>query len=120
MARLQAVSDVPALFSAVEVVRQALISHFVHEEHPGGFFDSLKRCVPQHREELAQLILEHHHIAVAVWELCKRARFPKARYENLRRELSELVRKVQDHEKREHEMIRKALGRSERRPRKSA
>lgn len=112
ISRLQAVTDVPALFSAAEVLRQVLICHFVHEEHPGGFFDSLQHCVPQHREELAQLMLEHHHITVAVWELCNRARYPRAPYENLRRNLSQLVKKVQDHEKHEHDMIREALGTS--------
>jgi hypothetical protein len=110
VARLQAVTDPPALFSAAEVLRQALIAHFVHEEHPGGFYDSLKVAVPQHREELAQLMLEHHHITVAVWRLRHHARLPAARQENLRRELFQLVKKLQDHEKREDEMTREALG----------
>ncbi len=107
---LQAAKALPALLSAAEELRTALMSHFAHEEHPGGLYDSLKFCVPQHREELAQLVEDHGQITVAVWQLCQSARNPKADLQALRREAAQIVKKLHHHEKREHEMAHQALG----------
>lgn len=107
---LQAAKGLPALLSAAEELRQALLSHFAHEEHPGGLYDSLKFCAPQHREELAQLVEDHRHINLAVWQLCQRARAPEARLQDLRREAAQFVKKLRQHEEREHEMAHQALG----------
>lgn len=106
---LQAAKDLPALLSAAEELRQALMLHFAQEEHPGGLCDSLKFCVPQHRTELAQLMEDHRDITVSVWQLCQRARAPKARFQVLRKEAAQFVKKLHHHEKREHEMAHRAL-----------
>jgi len=106
---LEAAKDLPGLLPAAEELRHALMSHFAYEEHVGGLYDSLKFCAPQHRKELGQLMEDHREITVAVWQLCQRARDPNAQFQALQREATQLVKKLRDHEKREHEMARQAL-----------
>jgi Hemerythrin HHE cation binding domain len=106
---LHAAKNLPALLSAAEELRGALASHFAHEEHPGGLYDSLKLCVPQHREGLAQLVEDHRHMTTALWQLCERARHPKARLRDLRKEAEQFIKDLQHHEQREHKMADEAL-----------
>jgi hypothetical protein len=107
--RLHAAKDVPALFSVAEDLRDALASHFGREEHPGGFYDSLNLCVPQHREDLARLVEDHRHMLAALWQLCERARQPKARLEDLQKEAEQFIKDLQHHEQYEHKVADEAL-----------
>ncbi|MBI3894791.1 MAG: hemerythrin domain-containing protein [Acidobacteria bacterium] len=109
---LQAANDLPALLSTAEKLRKTLMAHFAHEEDPGGLYDSLEFCLPQHRKELAQLTQDHRDLSAAVWELCQRARDPKPRFPVLRKEVAQFIRKLHLHEKLEHEIARQPLEKS--------
>jgi hypothetical protein len=106
---LHTAKDVPALLSAAEDLRDALASHFGHEEYPGGLYDSLNLCVPQHRDDLARLVEDHHRMLAALWQLCERARQPKARLEDLQKEAEQFIKDLQHHEQYEHKMADEAL-----------
>ena len=106
---LQAAKTLSALRSAAEEVRQFLPSHFAHEEHPGGLYDSMEFCFPQHRQELAQLIQDHRDLTAAAWQLCQRARDPKPRLPTLRKEAAQLIKKLHLHERLEHEIAHPPL-----------
>ena len=107
--RLSAAKNLPTLLATAEELRQALLSHFAHEEYPGGLYDCLQFCLPQHRKELAQLIQDHRDLTAAVWELCQRARDPKPSLPTLRKETAQIVKKFHLHEKIEFEIAHQPL-----------
>lgn len=107
--RLYAAKDMLALLSAAEELRDALASHFVHEEHPGGLYDCLNFCVPQHREAVAQLVQDHRDLTAALWQLCQQARQPDARLWDLRKAAEQFIKDLQHHEQREHKIADEAL-----------
>jgi hypothetical protein len=109
MELLQTAKDVPELASAADELRQALIVHFAREEHPGGYYDSLRLCVPEHRGDLAQLVDDHRQIGLALWQLYRRAREVEAQVEELRTEVAQLVMRLREHETREHEIVHQLL-----------
>lgn len=106
---LQAAKDLPTLVASADELRQALTTHFAHEEHPGGLYDSLKLCVPEHRKELAQLVEDHRHLGATLWQLYRRAGELDARFQELRTEVAQLVAALREHERREHDLAQQAL-----------
>jgi uncharacterized coiled-coil DUF342 family protein len=110
MGLLEEANDLSALVSSADALRQALTLHFAHEEHPGGLYDSLKICVPEHRRELAQLVEDHRQMGAALWQLYRRARELDARFQGLRTEVAQLVAALREHERREHELAKQAVG----------
>jgi CBS domain-containing protein len=107
--RLHAAKDLPALLSAAEDLHDALASHFAHEEHPGGLYDCLNFCVPQHREDLAQLVQDHRDLTAALWQLCQQARQPNPSFWDLREAAEQFIKDLQHHEEREHKIADEAL-----------
>ena len=110
MGLLEEANDLSALVSSADELRQALTLHFAHEEHPGGLYDSLKICVPEHRRELAQLVEDHRQMGAALWQLYRRARELDARFQELRTEVARWVAALREHERREHDLAKRAVG----------
>ena len=75
-----------------------LASHFAHEEYPGGFYETLGACVPEHGEDLRILLDGHFLILSATQSLKERAR--GAAGDSFDRDLLSLVDSISRHERR--------------------
>ena len=110
--RLAAAADAPALATALLELHAALTRHFGEEEKPGGLYDALGVCVPQFRARLAVLVDDHFRLAGMIRDLAERARAtqPQA-LGGLRADVSHLAAALEEHERREHELVQAAVGR---------
>lgn len=108
--RLRTARDLPLLVSTLKELNSALVAHFAREEHPGGLYDVLGVCAPQHRAPLRELVDEHYRILGTVRELVQRTRELEERFIREREEVLHLADRLREHETREHALAREALG----------
>ena len=111
--RLRGNLDLAGTASALAELHAALTGHFNAEERPGGLYDALGVCAPQFRERLGELVDDHFRLAGLVRDLTQRARGAEgALADALRADVARLLLALSDHERREHEMVNTAVGRS--------
>lgn len=109
--RTRSASQIEALVGALEELSHALSGHFAREEKPGGLYDALGVCVPGKREPLARLVDDHYRMAATARGLAERGRLLMGQLQGLREEAAALVALLEDHERREHALVREATGR---------
>jgi hypothetical protein len=111
--RLRSGLDLAGMSGALAELHKALTGHFNAEEKPGGLYDALGVCVPQYRERLGELVDDHFRFAGLVRDLAERARQAEgAAADSLRGDVARLVQALADHERREHEMVTAAVGKT--------
>jgi hypothetical protein len=92
-----------AAFPLLDELHATLRAHFAREELPGGFYETMGACTPEHAEELRVLVDQHYLIACAVHSLRERARgaAPDAAFA---RDLGVLCTMLARHERIEHKL----------------
>jgi hypothetical protein len=109
--RLRAAPDPAATAQALAELHAALTGHFNEEEKPGGLYDALGVCAPGFRQPLAELVDDHFRFAGVVRDLRERARAAEgAAVDALRADVARFLAALADHERREHEMVKAAVG----------
>ena len=108
--RLRSASDLPELVSAIEELAQALSAHFAHEERPGGLYDALGLCAPEHRDRVRALVDEHLRLLAGARSLAMRGRALLERSRELQHEATDFAATLRGHEVREHALAREAMG----------
>ena len=92
-------------------LRRAGLSHVVldAEEKPGGLYDALGVCVPEHRARLRELVDDHFRLAALVRDAGERARRAHGTEADVvLGEVARLAAALADHERRELEMVQAA------------
>jgi len=111
--RLGAAPDLPSLRRALAELHTALRRHFTEEEKPGGLYDALGVCAAEFRPRLAALVDDHFRLAGTIRDLGERAGASEPpSFPALREEVARLVTALNDHERREHELVSEVSSRS--------
>lgn len=109
--RLKQHRTVLHLVPILEELHSLLIKHFAREQFPGGFYESLGGYGAEYHDDLRVLVNEHCQILSAVRGVLEHARL--ANEENAPEILSEVatvVKSLEDHERKEHRLAEKVLG----------
>lgn len=97
-------------FAVLEDLHGTLAKHFAHEEHPGGFYETMGACTAEHAEDLRVLVDQHFRILSAAQSLKERAREGLAPSQDFDADLTVLVETIAGHERREHELTDALVG----------
>jgi hemerythrin len=107
--RAASAPDLAALEGALADLHAALTSHFNQEEKPGGLYDALGVCTAEFRQPLAELVDDHFRLAGALRDLREQARTAQGTADDsLREAVARFLSTLNDHERREHDMVQKA------------
>ena len=91
-----------------------LIRHFSHEQFPGGLYEQMGAHGSSYHEELRTLIEDHCTILSSVRGLLERTRVAGERdAEALLGDVAEVLRSLDEHERREHALADKLMIRAE-------
>lgn len=91
-------------FATLDELHATLAKHFAHEELPGGFYETMGVCTPDHAEDLRVLVDQHFRIISAAQSLKERARDGREASQAFDGDLTMLVETIAGHERREHEL----------------
>lgn len=106
---LRTSTDMAELTTVLGELTAALSLHFLKEEQPQGFFESLMDCVPERHGEVSALQREHERIRQSLERLCRTAGQPGMNHVAVHAAASGLVQALAEHERREHELAQQAL-----------
>lgn len=98
------------VLSVLEELHTTLAAHFAHEEHPGGFYETMGACTAEHAEDLRVLVDQHFRILSAAQSLKERAREGLSPSQDFDADLGVLVETIAGHERREHELSGALIG----------
>lgn len=103
---LETAPDLVTLIQRLHRLRELLVPHFMNEEAPGGFFDTIREHASRHIGSVAGLSRDHEAFLARIEELERQAhavlRGPVA--ETLRA-AGALAQRLRDHEAAENEML---------------
>lgn len=98
----------------LEELHMLLIRHFSHEQFPGGLYERMGAYGSRYHEELRTLIEDHCTILSAVRGLLERTRIAGEGDETgLLADVAGVLRRLNDHERREHALADKLLASSQ-------
>ena len=106
--RLRTSTDMRELTDVLGQLVEALALHFLKEEQPQGFFESLAGCLPERRDEIADLQQEHARIKEALGRLCRTVAQPGMNHVAVHAASAGLLQALAEHERREHELAHAA------------
>jgi hypothetical protein len=105
VARLRSVTDLPSLVDALEKLGEVLVTHFAHEESPGGIYEVMGVARPELRTPLGDLVGEHYSLLSDIRSLAARGREILERsHVDLCSEARRLADRLQVHEAKEDGM----------------
>jgi hypothetical protein len=105
VARLRSATDLASLVYALEQLGEVLVTHFAHEESPGGIYEVMGVASPDLRTPLGDLVGEHYALLTDVRSLAGRGREILERsHVDLFKEAHELADRLQAHESKEDAM----------------
>lgn len=88
-------------------LHSTLMSHFAHEQYPGGFYEYLGTRHPEHHEALRQLVDDHNFILSTVRGLLERARLGEPESTSgIAQEVADLAKRIEAHELRERDLAK--------------
>ena len=106
LGRLRSHGSLFGLAPMLEELHGLLISHFAHEQYPGGLYDILQACESVDRIEIETLVREHCALVSAVSGLVEQVRVARPEHEaRLLRDLQDTVTRLYAHEEKEHRLI---------------
>jgi len=107
--RLTRAADLAQMSVCLESLHERLTTHFDVEEKPGGLYDALGVCASRFRVSLGRLVDEHFRLAVALRDLCERARVAGGTESDaLRADVARFAEVLGRHEQSELELVRLA------------
>ncbi|MGF1615240.1 MAG: hemerythrin domain-containing protein [Gammaproteobacteria bacterium] len=88
-------------------LHSTLMSHFAHEQYPGGLYEYLGNRHPEHHPVLRQLVDDHNFIISTVRGLLERVQLgdPQS-VAGVAQEVAGLAERIQTHELRERELAK--------------
>lgn len=105
VARLRSVKDLASLVDALDQLDEVLVTHFAHEESPGGIYELMGVASPELRTPLGDLVGEHYSLLTDIRSLATRGREILERsHVDLHAEARGLADRLQAHEAREDVM----------------
>lgn len=107
--RLRTSTDMRELSDVLARLVEALTLHFLKEEQPQGFFESLAGCTPERQAEIAALQQEHARIRESLDRLCRTVAQPGMNHVAVHAASAGLLQELSEHERREHELAEHAL-----------
>ncbi len=103
--RLRSVTDLASLVDALDQLGETLVTHFAHEESPGGIYEVMGVASPELRTPLGDLVSEHYSLLTDMRSLATRAREILERsHVDLYSEARSLADRLQAHEGKEDAM----------------
>jgi hypothetical protein len=113
--RLARGGDLAAMAEALTELHGRLTRHFNAEEKPGGLYDALGACVPEHRALVRELVDDHFRLAALVRDAGERARRGRGdEADALRAEAARLAGLLAEHERLELELVQAVAARDRR------
>jgi malate synthase len=107
--RVERGGDLASMARALAELHARLARHFNAEEKPGGLYDALGACAPEHRARVGELVDDHYRLTALVRELGQRAcRAPDDEVDAVRDEVKRLAGQLAEHERRELELVQAA------------
>jgi hypothetical protein len=108
--RIERASDLVDLLRGLQEFRSVLEGHFLAEEAPDGFYERVREITRRHLDLVAALEREHRTFLDEIDGITRRARermgeAPGRAAAELFRQAVELTRRVQEHERREIEVL---------------
>lgn len=105
VARIESRGHSPDLPALLKALHDRLVDHFAHEQFPGGLYESMGACGPEHHDDLKVLVREHCTILSSARALVDRSRGlgPHQRAELLV-DVAALIAALRAHEVREHKL----------------
>lgn len=108
--RIRAHRGAVGLGPILEELHTMLIRHFSHEQFPGGLYECMGAYGSGYHDELKVLVEDHCTILSSVRGLVERTRTPQSQDETaLLADLGEVLRRLNDHERREHALADKLM-----------
>lgn len=88
-------------------LHSTLMSHFAHEQYPGGFYEYVGTRHPEHREAVRELVDDHNFILSTVRAHLERARLgdPEST-SGIAQEVADLAERIKAHELRERDLAK--------------
>lgn len=94
----------------LEQLHKMLITHFSHEQFPGGLYECMGAYGSLHHPELKVLIEDHCTILSSVRGLLEQTRVAEQQHEAaLLDAVAEVLSRLDDHEQREHALADKLM-----------
>jgi len=109
--RLRTSTDMRELTELLAKLVEALALHFLKEEQPQGFFESLAECVPEKQDEIAALRQEHARMKEGLERLCRTVAQPGMNHVAVHAASAGLLQELAEHERREHELAHAVVAR---------
>ena len=107
MDRLKEVCPIDRLQLLLNELHSTLMSHFAHEQYPGGFYEYLGARHPEHHEVLRELVDDHNFILSTVRGLLERARLGDPQSTSgVAQEVADLAKRIEGHELRERDLVK--------------
>lgn len=112
MDRIKGPCELDYLRLLLSELHSTLMSHFAHEQYPGGFYEYLGSRYPECHQDLRELVDDHNYILSAVRGLLERARLGDSEgTSNIGREAEELATRIREHEQREKKLSDRLVAR---------
>jgi hypothetical protein len=108
-ARIERADDRSTLLALLEQLEPYLHLHFMTEEGPRGFFETVSRAAPECAEQVAALRRDHRVILAELETLLSRIAREAAVGDDLRVAIDAFVRRMRDHEADEVRLMKVAL-----------
>ncbi len=100
--RLRSVTDLASLVNVLDQLGEVLVTHFAHEESPGGIYEVMGIASPEVRTPLGDLVGEHYGLLTDIRSLAARGREILERsHVDLYAEAGRLADRLQAHEGKE-------------------
>jgi hypothetical protein len=107
MDRLKEPCPIDRLQLLLNELHSTLMSHFAHEQYPGGFYEYLGAHHPEHHEALRALVDDHNYILSTVRGLLERARLGDPQSTSgIAQEVTDLAKRIEAHELRERDLAK--------------
>jgi hypothetical protein len=102
---LLATSDLGGLLKLLAELRGLLERHFVAEEAPDGFYDTMRLAAPRNTGKIDRLKREHSALMTDLERLMAKAKLCLEGKGEVLREASDLTRRLRDHECQEDNLL---------------
>lgn len=108
--QIESVRDLHELLRCLQRARTLLEHHFVSEEAPGGFFDTVRSAAPRFSPRVEKLGEDHRAFLSELDQLAERARACLAGpVAEVLKQAADLARRLREHEAHEGEILIDAL-----------
>ncbi len=105
MGHLQQPCALDRLRLLLSELHSTLMSHFAHEQYPGGFYEYVGTRHPEHHEVVRELVDDHNFILSTVRGLLERVRLGDPQSTSgVAQEAADLAERIKAHELRERDL----------------